>query len=250
MRIERHRADRAEFQVDIERGELFRLHPFQRLQAELGIEIARRDELDALFRGKAFRALARQHHVRAVGHHLAREQDGIAHGGDACDRAGIARAAVHDRGIELVRRVPGIDRTLARVETRLVFHDQDRRLDRVERAAAFGQHLRAGIERGLQGGAMRGVFFGRHAIARDGAGAAMDGERPPGLRMVLRRDGVRNGEREARGRNGEAGEKSSHASVIAAKVIHSSLSWIFGYFRQRDRPCRRGTNGERFHANR
>ena len=124
---------------------------------------------------------------------------------------------------------PGIDRAAARIETRLVLQEQDRGLDRVHRRAAFVQHLCPCIERGLQGGAVRCVFFARHVLARNRACSAMDGEGPArlGRFTILGRRGDLSGERESRENEGEAGEKSSHARVIAGKVIHSTPRALF-----------------------
>ena len=50
--------------------------------------------------------------------------------------AGPAGRAIHDRRIQLVSPVPRVDRTLARIEQRIVFHQHNRRLNGIHRAAA------------------------------------------------------------------------------------------------------------------
>ena len=66
---------------------------------------------------------------------------------DAGDRSGTERAAVHDRGVELVAAFRGEHRATAGVEHRIVFHEHDRRFDGIKRRAPFPQNADARVDR-------------------------------------------------------------------------------------------------------
>ena len=119
--------------------------------------------------------------MRTVAHHLARKRDRVADARDACHGARIAGTAIHDRGVEFDVAVPGEYRAAPGVEQRIVLHRLDCGLDRIHRAAAFAQHLRARVERALQCSAIGRILLRRHIVARDGPCAAMNGDRPAGL---------------------------------------------------------------------
>jgi len=107
-------------------------------------------------------------------------------------------APVHDRGVELVGPVPGEHRALAGVEQRRILHDDDRRLDRVERVAAVLEHLDPGIERRLERGLVGRPLLGRHLLGIERACPAVDGQRPLGGVLGERRWGHQ-GESDQRG---------------------------------------------------
>src|SRR3546814_6947688 len=77
LAVERHRADRAVFKIDVEPADLLRLH-FLKLAAALGRrEIFGRRLLQALLAGELVGARAAQHDVGAVLHHRAGDADRI-----------------------------------------------------------------------------------------------------------------------------------------------------------------------------
>ena len=71
---------------------------------------------------------------------------GIASARYARHRAGLARCAIHDRGVELVAAVGGEHRTASGVEQRIVLEHADRGFDGIEARTATAQHLRPGID--------------------------------------------------------------------------------------------------------
>ena len=85
---------------------------------------------------KTVGAFERQQDVVALLHHRPREADRRARRPHPGDRSGIARAPVHDRGVELDMAVERQHAAAAGVEGGIVFEDARRCLDRVERVAA------------------------------------------------------------------------------------------------------------------
>src|SRR5690606_41960719 len=102
---------------------LFRSFPqrlLQLLPALLGAEVRRIDQFDALLPGERLRAVADHHHVARPVHYRARERDRVPDPVHAGHRAGLARGAAHDPGVEFVAAVVGEHRALAGVEQRIV----------------------------------------------------------------------------------------------------------------------------------
>ena len=121
---------------------------------------------------EALRAIARQHHVIGLLHHLARDEDGIAHALQRGDRPHARAAALHHGGIELAEAIEIEDGTRAGVEDRIVLERHHRRADGVERAASGAQDRAALLHRVLHAGDR--VRFGSHPPA---AGAAVGDQR-------------------------------------------------------------------------
>ena len=134
--------------------------------------------LQALFPREGVGAVARQHHVRGLLHHGAREAHRIPRARDAGDRAGAARAAVHDRGVELVAALGAEHRALAGIEQRIVLEHTHRGFHRIEAGPAGLEHARAGGQRRIEAGAVGGFLFGCEVLALHDAGAAMHGQGP------------------------------------------------------------------------
>src|SRR3546814_18764515 len=87
-------------------------------------------------------------------------------------------------GIEY-RAVPGI-------EARRILQRPRRGLDRVERAAAAGEHGVAGFERHVEVGMDRAFVVGAELVALDDAGAAMDDQGDgTGMRLFFPRERIR-----------------------------------------------------------
>src|SRR3546814_6972315 len=86
-------------------------------------------------------------------------------------------------GIEY-RAVPGI-------EARRILQRPRRGLDRVERAAAAGEHGVAGFERHVEVGMDRAFVVGAELVALDDAGAAMDDQGDgTGMRLFFHRERI------------------------------------------------------------
>jgi len=128
--------------------------------AALGEEVFGIDHLEPVVAGEFLGATVGEQDVRRLFHHGAGGADGVLHRGHAADRAGLQRAAVHDRGVEFVFALGGEDRALAGVEHRRVLHDDDRCLDGVERAATALEDRVPGAERLLERGVVQPLALG------------------------------------------------------------------------------------------
>ena len=199
------RADRAIFEVHVEMlGARARAQLLELAAALGGLEIFGRLLRQALLARELVGALAAEEDVRALLHHPAGEADRVARRCDTGDRAGVAVAAVHDRGVHLDAPVIGEDRTAPRVEMRIVLEHPDRRLDRVQRGAAARQDRRACVERAVQRRADRLVLGRRHSRALDHPGPAMDDQPPLRLRLLPLAGG------RGRGRGGHEQDSQQH----------------------------------------
>ena len=110
-------------------------------------------------------------------HDRARRQDRVSRPEDAGDGAGPAVAPIHHRGVHLLRAGGGEDGAAPGIEQRVVLERDDRRGHRIERGAAAGEHIAAGLQCAAQPGMVwprRSAFI---APRRERAGAAMHGER-------------------------------------------------------------------------
>ena len=126
----------------------------------LGTEVPGIHLFQPLLDRKLIRAVARQHHVARFLHDRARQADGIPGAGHAGHRAGLARGAIHDGGIELVASVRREYRAPAGIKERIVLEHTDRGLDRIEARTPAIQHLRARLQSSEQAGAIRGFTLG------------------------------------------------------------------------------------------
>src|SRR4030095_1830974 len=118
---ERDRADRAIFDVDVEKVVAWAMADLvMLLAAPCGEEIIRERLIEILVAREFIGALAAQEDVRRALHHRPREADRIAGRGHAGDGAGISVAAVHDRRIHLDRALIGEDRTAPGIEMGIV----------------------------------------------------------------------------------------------------------------------------------
>ncbi len=105
--IERDRADGAEQMRGVDRRLLLARHASNCCQRSSVRNQAGSTCSSPLLEREAVGAVAREHHVRAVVHHRAREVDRVARARDPGDRAGLLRLAVHDRGIEFILALGG-----------------------------------------------------------------------------------------------------------------------------------------------
>jgi hypothetical protein len=110
--------------------------------------------------------------MAAVVQDAARKADRVLNSGDSGDRAGSQRWALHDRRVhlDLSKAVEG--RTLAGVEQRIVFEDDDGRLDGVQRRAATLENFPAG-----DCSPPAPIEPGRQTIVFDRPGAAVNDDR-------------------------------------------------------------------------
>jgi len=164
--------------VDIGGADLFGEQVVDLLEPIGGGIIVGRDLLQPLFAAELVGASAREHDMRAMVLDRAGQQDRVFRAADPGDRAGRQVAAVHDAAVELVGLVPGEDRALAGVEIGVIFHRDDGGGDRVHRAAAVVQDLRADGQRLVQRGPDFCILLGRDLVAFEGAGPAVDCDRP------------------------------------------------------------------------
>ena len=87
--------------------------------------------------------------MAAIVHYRAGQMDRMSHRGDPGHRAGRACPPVHDRGIHFIGPLPRKHRSTSGVEQGIVFQQDDRGLDRLQRIAAAGENFGTGIQRGL-----------------------------------------------------------------------------------------------------
>ena len=205
--VDRHRADGAVLEVDVEPAEVARLQ-FLQLPPPLGRrEPVGIDHLDALLARELLGAFAAEEHVRRILHHRASQADRVPYVGHPGHRPGGAVAAVHDRGVELVDAIVGEHRAAPGVEPGIVLEHHDRGLDRVERAAAFGEHGGSRIERRPERGPVFGLLGLGHLVGRHRPRAAVNGDAPVSVlhcSAFLRLRPLR-----PRGGEGEAGQEPS-----------------------------------------
>ena len=166
-------------------GFLQLLRLFQLLPAELRLKIFRRHHGVAERLREFFRAVAGEHHVDGLVHDVAGEVDRILDVVDAGNGARRQRTTVHDGGVQFADAVGVHDGALAGVEQRGILHDVDRRGDGLEGGAPFLQHGVTRVEGRGEFGPILRLECGRHLVADDHPGAAVDDE------AVFRgRDGV------------------------------------------------------------
>ena len=115
--------------------------------------------------------------MHGLGHHLARQQNGITHIAHAGHGARVQGSSVHDRGVQLVLTLRVEYRAPAGVKKRGILEDGDRPGDGVQRAAAGFQYRVAGSRGFFQLGADFLLVFRREVLALDGAGAGVDRNR-------------------------------------------------------------------------
>ena len=96
---------------------------------------------------KTRRAVCREKRVRRGIHHAPRDRDGMLERGHRADPTEAQIAPVHDRSVELMPTFAIEHGAASRVEQRIILHDADGLLDRVERCAAVGQYLTADLQR-------------------------------------------------------------------------------------------------------
>jgi len=94
--------------------------------APVGLKILVGHEFIAELPGEGLSAAADQHDVRGAFQDVSRQDDRIADVLQAGDRAGVQRATVHDRSVELAGALRIHDGAMTCVEERRVFHDLDR----------------------------------------------------------------------------------------------------------------------------
>ena len=75
--------------------------------------------------------------------------------------------AVHDRGVHFLFAFVRKDRTASGVKKRKIFERADRRLDRVERTAAFSSIFQPAFKRIFKPAAIFGLKCGRHLRSQD-----------------------------------------------------------------------------------
>ena len=127
-------------------------------------------------------------------HDAPREIDGMAHRGDAGDRAGREILAGHDRGIEIGAAIVGQHRAAACVEERVVLQEAHRGGHGIQAATARFEHGVAGVERGFEPLAIGCAAIRTQLLAGDHAGAAVDRDREATrCRRLLRRRGCGRG---------------------------------------------------------
>ena len=127
----------------IKNNRLLFLRLCQLRDTRFGQEILSVFEWYAVFPGEPFRAFADQEDVLAFLHDGTGKQHGIPDAAHAGDRAGVERAAIHDRRVALDGAVDIQDRTAARVVEGVVFKQHDAMRDRIERRRACLEEMSA-----------------------------------------------------------------------------------------------------------
>jgi hypothetical protein len=131
--VDRDRADRAVFEVDVERLGIGALAEFLELTAALGdVKPLVGDLLQPILLRELIGAEAAQEDVRALFHHRAGEADRVARVRRPRHRAGPTSRAFHDRRVMFDPALVSEDGAAAGVEMRVVLQDPDRRLDRLQ----------------------------------------------------------------------------------------------------------------------
>src|SRR5580698_10495284 len=100
-----------------------------------------------MFSGEALRAFAYEIYVRTFTQNFSRSAHRIAQALDAAHAAGAERRAIHDEGVELYLAIAIKKAAATCIESVVVFHDDDRFLDCVERRAAAFEHAPSRSER-------------------------------------------------------------------------------------------------------
>src|SRR5580698_7953861 len=93
-----------------------------------------------MFSGEALRAFAYEIYVRTFTQNFSRSAHRIAQALDAAHAAGAQRRAIHDEGVELYLAIAIKKAAATCIESVVVFHDDNRFLDCVERRAAAFEH--------------------------------------------------------------------------------------------------------------
>src|SRR6185312_4856211 len=124
---------------------------------------------DAMLGRETFGPFCHEVHVRAVAKDLARRANGIGNALYAAHASAAQGGAVHDEGIELHFAVAIEKAAAAGVESLVVFHDDDRFLDRIERRPAAFQYPPA-----RRHGVAHAVEVSFHHVIGDGPGTAMN----------------------------------------------------------------------------
>src|SRR5208282_4254315 len=135
--IDGHGADRALVVAAMVRRSVFVLAA-KLPSIPLGVadEFCRGAKGEAVVSGEAFRALADEHHVRAVLQHGTRKSDWVADSLQSSDGPSTQRRAVHHDRVALHAAVEIQMRAKPRVEYGLVFKDNNSSLHGVERGTA------------------------------------------------------------------------------------------------------------------
>ena len=96
----------------------------------------------------------------------------------ACDRPGLERFAIHDRGVEFIFALGGEHRAAPGVEQGIVLEHAHRRGHGIERRAALVEHRAARAQRFVEPGAIGLLLFRGERAALDHPRTAVDRERP------------------------------------------------------------------------
>ena len=124
---------------------------------------------DAMLGGDSLRALGDKIHVGAFAEDLSGGANGIAQVLDAADTSASQRGAVHHEGVELHFAIAVEKAAAAGVKGLVVFHDDDRFLDRVERRPSALKHVPSG-----GAGIAHAVQVSLDHVIGNGPGAAVD----------------------------------------------------------------------------
>jgi len=139
------------------------------------IDLAWNDQVSIAAQGNAvldrkpFRALRHKVHVRTLAQDLARHTHRMTQMFYAADTPGGQGSAVHDQGIELHLAITIQKAAASGVEGLIIFQDDDRLLDRVERGATTIQDVP-----GRSGRIAHTIEMSLDHFVRNGPGAAMD----------------------------------------------------------------------------
>ncbi len=112
-----------------------------------GVEVSVLYLDQAVLEGEGIGPFADHEDVFGALHNNPRRADGIADAPYAANRAGGESASVHDRGVELVLAIAGVDGTVPGIEERMILQRNHGLGHRVERAAAIEQNMLAGAHR-------------------------------------------------------------------------------------------------------